>query len=126
MSTAATPGYLAAASTGSWNRTLQAGATLQRGPIRALDRPLIPLANLGAIECAQTAVSGLRKQSEPPHSQAHQEPRPIAGELHSSIPLEASDSVGTATPNVGEKVKIAQVLERTVQPTPGRSNHGRG
>jgi len=115
MSTAATPGYLAAASTGSWNRTLHAGATIQRGPIRDLDISLLQLSNQGAIECAQTAVSGLRKQSESPHSQARQEPRPITEKLRCSLPLEASDSVGTATPNLGEKVEIAQVLESSVR-----------
>jgi hypothetical protein len=120
MSTAVTPDYLAtAAISGYWSGPLQGGGTIQRGPICDLDPPLIPLANQGAIECAQTAVPGLRKQSEPLHSLARQEPRAIVDELRSSIPLEASDSVGTATSSLGEKVRIAQVLERNVRPMPG-------
>jgi hypothetical protein len=119
VSTAATPGYLAAVGAGSWNRTPHASATTQRGPIRDLDISLIQRAHQRAIEHAQTAVSSPRKQSEPPHSQAHQEPRPIVDELRSSIPLEASDSVGAATPNLGEKPEIAQVSERTVRPQLG-------
>jgi hypothetical protein len=120
MSTVVTPDYLAlTAISGYWIRPLQGGATIQRGSIRDLESPIISLANQGAIECAQTAVSGLRHQSESLNSQARQEPRPIAGELCYSLPSEASDSVGTVTPNLGEKVKIAQVLERNVRPTPG-------
>jgi SAM-dependent methyltransferase len=57
------PGFLAIALTGSWNKRFQGGATIQRASIKELEVPLVPKADQQSIELAVFAISLLHEHA---------------------------------------------------------------